>query len=77
MLSYFDTTIVWLETAKLQLPADQCRAVCKDRSGFEAYEHTKKDNLCRLFSGVSTAGSTGGVAAGSRFPIAGYREPDR
>ncbi|MCS4089229.1 PAN domain-containing protein [Rhizobium sp. BK176] len=77
LLRYPNTTIQGFETAKIQTSSDQCRAICKDRSGCAAYDHSSSGNLCRLFSTVSNAVSAQGSTAGSRLPITGYGPPAR
>jgi hypothetical protein len=72
LLSYPNTAIDGLETAKLSASSDRCREICTARSGCAAYDHATEENVCRLFSIVSSARQRQGATAGSRQPIAGY-----
>ncbi|MBY3151360.1 hypothetical protein HFO56_03025 [Rhizobium laguerreae] len=75
LLSYPETAIDGFVTANVQTSPDKCRSICLERSGCAAFSHRLQDNACRLFSNVSAAQPSQGSVAGSREPIAGYRDP--
>ncbi|MCS4089343.1 PAN domain-containing protein [Rhizobium sp. BK176] len=75
LLKYPETAIAGFETATIKLPPEECQSICLERSGCAAFDHSSRDNVCRLFFSVSSGQPTTGSTAGSREPIIGYRTP--
>lgn len=75
LFNYPDTLINGLVSAEINKTADECRKICIARSGCAGFDHTSKENICRIFLSVGSARADTGAVAETRVLINGYRDP--
>ncbi|BAB54559.1 Uncharacterized protein MLTONO_p0084 (plasmid) [Mesorhizobium loti] len=62
-------------SAEFERPLDDCRRLCRERSGCAGFDHSSVTNICRLFTGIGSAQPNTLSTAGTRNRIPGYSDP--
>ncbi|RWX61781.1 PAN domain-containing protein [Mesorhizobium sp. M2A.F.Ca.ET.039.01.1.1] len=72
---YPGTALRGATSAEFKRSLDDCRKLCKERSGCAGYDHSSATNICRMFSGIDSAQADTLMTAGARNRVPGYRDP--
>jgi hypothetical protein len=74
--NYPDAALSGSVSAEITRSIDECRTICKERSGCVGFQHVAAVNQCRLFTSVGSAGDAVGNYSSVRQLVSGYRDPE-
>lgn len=75
LFHYPDTTLTGAISGTLNVPLENCRRICIERTGCVGFDHSTQDNACRVFSSVELAHENRSSVAATRSLIDGYKAP--
>ena len=72
---YPETALSGTVTAQFEDTAGKCQKICDERSGCAGFDRLSTANVCRIYSGITSASSDPRSTAGARNLVQGYRDP--